>query len=381
MGSEHSAPGPPRAEGEAPVDRSLDPVLRRRLRAAADADGFLPFDRFMEISLYDPGQGFYDRSATRLGREGDFYTASHVHGLFGATLAAHFEAIRRAEGSPSQFSIVEVGPGDGTLASDIRSALRPSSTPGAAWKYILVERSATLRAAIEARFGSPQPDEVPWQFAPSVSTAGPFRGILLANELLDAFPFRRLQKSEGGWAELGVTIPLEGPLRSEVREPSRTDLPAGLPAVAPVGSVLEVSPAMESWIRELADHLAGGRAVLIDYGVEEEALLSRGGAGTLEAIREHRSVDPLSRPGTADISAWVNFSRVRRSAKSAGLKETFYGPLSEALVQWGIDDVRARLEVGQNAVEATKLRLAQKSFLFGFGTFKVLELSPPSASA
>ncbi|MGA7860893.1 MAG: SAM-dependent methyltransferase [Thermoplasmata archaeon] len=366
---------------ETPLDRSVDPVLRRRLRAAADEEGFLPFDRFMEISLYDPGRGFYDRATTRLGREGDFYTAPHVHGLFGATLAEHFRQIRRTEGSPSWFPIVEVGPGDGTLAGDIRAALRRPPAEAAGWEYILVERSAALRAAIEARLGRAEPGEIPWRFAPSLGSAGPLRGIVLANELLDAFPFRRLLKTDGGWAELGVIVPPEGPVRSEVRGPGRTDMPADLPTDAPAGTVLEVSLTMEAWIRELADHLAAGRAVLIDYGVEQEALLSRGGTGTMEAIREHRSVDPLSRPGTADISAWVNFTRVRRAAEVAGLQETFYGPLSEALMAWGLDDVRAQLETGADPVEAVKLRLAQKSFLFGFGSFKVLELSPRGTSA
>jgi len=363
------------------MDRSVDPVLRRRLRAAADAEGFLPFDRFMEISLYDPGRGFYDRAATRLGREGDFYTAAHVHGLFGATLAAHFRQIRRSEGSPPRFPIVEVGPGDGTLASDIRTALQHPPAEAAGWDYILVERSAALRTAIEARLGRTEPGEVPWRFAPSLGSVGPLRGIVLANELLDAFPFRQLLKTVAGWAELGVIVPPEGPVRSEVRGPGRTDMPADLPTDAPTGTVLEVSLGMEAWIRELADHLAAGRAVLIDYGVEQEALLSRGGTGTTEAIREHRSVDPLSRPGTADLSAWVNFTRVRRAAEAGGFQETFYGPLSEALMAWGLDEIRTQLEMGTDSVEAVQLRLAQKSFLFGFGSFKVLELSPRGASA
>jgi SAM-dependent MidA family methyltransferase len=371
-------PAPPNSPGdsEPSSDRSVDPVLRGRLRSAADPEGFLPFDRFMEISLYEPGRGFYDRSTTRLGREGDFYTAAHVHGLFGATLAAHFRQIRQTEGNTAGFPIVEVGPGDGTLAADIRAALRRPAAPATGWEYVLVERSASLRSAIESRLGAVVPGDVPWRFAPSLASAGPLRGIVLANELLDAFPFRRLQKTDQGWAELGVVIPPDGPVRPGLLAPGRTALPADLPPGAPAGAVLEVSPTMEGWIRELADHLTGGRAVLVDYGVDESVLLSKGPAGTMEAIRDHRPVDPLSRPGTADISAWVNFTRVRRVAQSAGLRETFYGPLSEALLSWGLDEVRAQLEQAADQVEAVKLRLAQKSFLMGFASFKVLELAP-----
>jgi NADH dehydrogenase [ubiquinone] 1 alpha subcomplex assembly factor 7 len=377
MGPDDSDRPSPRRNGEPSIDRSVDPVLRGRLRAAADPEGFLPFDRFMEISLYEPGRGFYDRSTTRLGRAGDFYTAAHVHGLFGATLADHFRQIRQVEGNPPGFPIVEVGPGDGTLAADIRTALRRLPASAADWEYILVERSAALRSAIEARLGAAVPGDVPWRFAPSLASAGPVGGIVLANELLDAFPFRRLQSTGPGWSELGVIVPPDGPLRPGVLAPGRNGLPADLPSNAPVGTVLEVSPTMEGWIRELADHLTGGRAVLIDYGVDEEVLLSRGPAGTIEAIRDHHPVDPLSRPGTADISAWVNFTRVRRAAHAAGLRETFYGPLSEALLSWGVDEVRAQLEAEADQVEAVKLRLAQKSFLMGFASFKVLELTPP----
>jgi NADH dehydrogenase [ubiquinone] 1 alpha subcomplex assembly factor 7 len=364
-----------------PSDRSVDPVLRRRLRVVAEKDGFVSFERFMEISLYNSGRGFYDRAGARLGREGDFYTAAHVHELFGATLAEHFQEVRRQEGSPSPFPIFEVGPGDGTLSSDIRTALARSPGGPFGWEYVLIERSVTLRTAIETRLGRPGPTEVPWRFAPSVASEGPVRGIVLANELLDAFPFRRLLKTDHGWSELGVLVHSEGPLQAAGRAPERTDEPADLPPDARPGTVLEISPSAEAWIRELADHLVGGRAVLIDYGAEEEFLLSRGGAGTLEAIREHRPVDPLSRPGSADLSAWVNFTRIRRLAKAAGLQETFYGPLSEALVRWGIDDVRAKMVARVDSVEAVKLQLAQKSFLLGFGTFKVLELSRRSPSA
>lgn len=381
MGPDDPVPTPAGPVGGASRDSSVDPVLRRRLRAAAEGDGFLPFDQFMEISLYDPGRGFYDRTSTRLGREGDFYTAAHVHGLFGATLASHFQQIRSSEGSPRRFPIVEVGPGDGTLAADIRTALRTGRVRDTGWEYVFVERSAALRAAIETRLGPPSPGEMPWRFSPSVASEGPFRGILLANELLDAFPFQRWVKRAAGWAEMGVLVPSEGAIRTEVRTPERTRLPDGLPSDAPDDTVLEISPAMESWIRELGDNLAGGRALLIDYGDEEGALISRGRGGTLEAIRDHRSVDPLSRPGTADISAWVNFTRLRRAAHLAGLEEGFYGPLSEALIAWGIDEVRSRMEADAGPVESTKLRLAQKSFLFGFSTFKVLELTPGRRSA
>jgi SAM-dependent MidA family methyltransferase len=374
MGPNDRASSSALAGGAAPDD-PVDPLVRQCLRRAADENGFLRFDRFMEISLYEPGSGFYDRPATRLGREGDFYTAAHVHELYGATLAAHFREIRASEGSPPRFPIVEVGPGDGTLAFDVGAALDITRKDEQDWEYILVERSAKLRGAIEARLGR-APGGISWRFAPSLAAEGPLRGIVLANELLDAFPFRRFVRTKSGWAEIGVAVPEEGPLRTETQPPGWSNLPEGLPGTFPTGAGFEVSLAMEAWIREVADHLVGGRLLLIDYGTEEDALGARGETGTTGAIREHRSVDPLSRPGTADISAWVNFTRLRRAARAVGFREIFYGSLAEAMIVWGIDQVRQRLATGTDSTEAVKLQLAQKSFLVGFSSFKVLELSP-----
>ena len=120
-----------------------DPVLLRRLRAAAGPEGRLSFDRYMEIVLYDPGHGFYDRSGTRLGRAGDFYTAAHVHQLFGATLAAHLRELHSASQDRDRWSIVEVGPGDGTLAADVLTAL--GRHDGAAEELSLIHISEPTR--------------------------------------------------------------------------------------------------------------------------------------------------------------------------------------------------------------------------------------------
>ena len=380
MGQETPGFPGPSGKNDSPPEPAGDPVLRQRLRAAADSDGFLPFERYMEIALYDPERGFYDRAATRLGRSGDFYTASHVHALFGATLARHAEEIRASAGWPTPFPVVEVGPGDATLAWDIRNVLADSAR-AAGWEYVLVERSGSFRSRMGARLGPPGHGPVPWRLAPSLSALGPVRGLVLANELLDAFPHRRLQRTGDGWKELGVLVPAQGPLRLVRRTPGAGRVPPGMPDDAPNETTMEVSPGAESWIRELADHLTDGRAILIDYGDEEAALLSRGSGGTLEAIRGHRSVDPLVEPGTVDLSAWVNFTRIRRAASQAGLVEMFYGPLSEALIRWKIDEVRAKMESKADSVEAVKLQLAQKSFLIGFSSFKVLELAPPGPSS
>lgn len=366
---------PPAATADPAVPPG-DSVLRRRLRDASDATGYLPFDRYMEMVLYDPDQGFYDRTGTRLGRAGDFYTAAHVHRLFGATLAAHLRELRGRSGDRGHWAIVEVGPGDGTLAVDILLSLEAGGEEASGWEYILVERSPVLQAQARQRLSRAEV-HIPWRFASSLAGLGPVNGVILANELLDALPVRRFQRTAEGWAELGVTVPETGSLAWATRPVPPDAVPSRLPSVAPPGSVLEISPTIDAWMREVADHLADGRAILIDYGDEEPALLSRAPSGTLEAIRSHQPVDPLSRPGTADLSCWVNFTRTRRAAETAGLREVSYLPLRAALVDWGLDRVRRSESADADPVEMVKLQLAQKSFLLGFENFQVLELEPP----
>ncbi len=372
-------PTAPDPVGEAPGPPA-DAVLLRRLRRAAGLDGYLPFDRYMEIVLYDPGHGFYDRGSTRLGRAGDFYTAAHVHRLFGATLARHLAELRRRAHPRGVWAVVEVGPGDGTLAADILEALDHLEGDDRSWEYVLVERSPALQAQARERLEATR-SRIPWRFVPSLASLGPVRGVVLANELLDAFPVRRLRRTPEGWAEMGVHVAAEGPLTWAVRGLPPESAPPSLPLDASEGTVLEVSPTAEAWIREVADHLAEGRALLIDYGDDEDALVARVPSGTLEALRSHRSVDPLSHPGTADLSSWVNFTRVRRAAASAGLSEVSYTALRDALLAWGLDQVRGEESASAEAVDAVKLQLAQKSFLLSFETFRVLELSAEPSHA
>ncbi|HKV90734.1 MAG TPA: SAM-dependent methyltransferase, partial [Thermoplasmata archaeon] len=150
-------------------------AVQARLRAAA-GDGVLRFDRFVEIALYSPG-GFYDSAALPLGTEGSFYTAAHTTPLFGATLARRLAAERERLGVGSPFRVVELGPGDGTLALDAARALPPG---GARWEWTFVERSARLRTLLADRIareagGTP----VTFDFMDALSARGTFAGAVV----------------------------------------------------------------------------------------------------------------------------------------------------------------------------------------------------------
>ncbi|MCI4361508.1 MAG: SAM-dependent methyltransferase, partial [Thermoplasmata archaeon] len=325
--------GPPDGEG-ARLARVAEAIRRR-----ADADGFVPFDEFQAVALYAPGDGYYEAPGRILGAQGDFYTAAHASPVFGDTVAARivqeFERLER----PGRFRVVELGPGDGTLARTILERIGPALGSAGEWEYVLVERSASLRdLAIDRLRASAWQAHV--RAATSLAADGQFVGVVIANEFFDALPARRLRFGHGEWKEMGVRwredrfVGATGDLRPIVGPP--------IPPSAADGAILEFSPAADGYVRELSDHLAAGAALVLDYGTLETELLERHPPGTLQAIRGHRMLDdPLERPGSADLSVFVDFSRLRASAGGVGLGETFFGSQAEALGRWGFESALA----------------------------------------
>jgi SAM-dependent MidA family methyltransferase len=351
------------------VANGPDEVVRR-LRAEA-GEGILRFDRFVETALYSPG-GFYDSDAPPLGREGSFYTAAHVTPLFGAALGRRLRREQERIGEGRAFRVVEVGPGDGTLAFDVARTL-PSSGPR--WTWTFVERSRSLRSALEARVRSDAAGlPVDFDFSDSVGERGTFDGAVVANEFLDALPFRRVVRRSGEWVELGVRWTGERFDWADDGAPAR--IPGEPLPSADDGTRYELLERAEGFVREVADHLADGVAIFLDYGADTEELLRGHPMGTLAALRGHRTTDPLDLPGSSDLSAFVDFARIRSSAARAGLVERAFRRQAEALGDWGFGELlEAAVASAEGAEAVVRLRLAAKNLLFGFDTFRVLELA------
>ncbi len=365
--------------GLPPEDPDRRAALLAHLRAAADPDGFVPYDRFLDLALYSDDAGFYSRPGPVLGTSGDFYTAAHVHPLFAETIAARALEIRGRLDGPAPFRLVDLGAGDGTLVAGIARVLAGRGERG--WEVTVVDRSERLRETARARATEAVGDsELPVRAASSVAELGPFAGVVVANELFDAQPVRRLRREGGGWRELGVRVE-EGRLR-ETTSPIVPPVPGPALGEAPDGTVVEVSPAGEAIVRELADHLELGAAILLDFGMDEEELRRGHPSGTLAAVHHHVDADdPLGAAGRADLSTFVNFTRLRSVAQTAGLVELAYQRQAEALGRWGFSE---RLAEGVRAAASpeaeVRLRLAAKNLLFGFDRFRALELASRSAA-
>ncbi len=318
------------------------------------------FDRFMEEALYHPERGYYE-SLTSLGREGDFYTAPAFHPLFAWTLARWVTPFLERFREPV---VVEGGAGLGDLADHALDYWRREHPAlYQRLRYVIVERSAHLRALQEERLQSHPP--VRWEEVPP-----PYRGVFWANELLDALPVRVFRRgvsgAEADWEELFVD---PGPPPREVWRPV-TAPPEMLARVPHATRRVELAPGLEAVLETLLRPMEEGVGILVDYGEEETALWTRYVEGTLQGYRGHRVVDPLERPGHTDITAFVNFSEVQRVLRRMGFALLPLMTQERFLFRAAIHEA---LEVflKQHPDEAMRARLALKTLLLNFPTYRV----------
>src|SRR5208283_6089884 len=177
------------------------------LRRASDTDGFVPFDRFMEVALYGEGVGFYTREGSPFGPEGDYYTAAHASPLFGRTIAERVRSVVAETPPGPPFRVLEIGPGDGTLGEGVLNGLAQDRAVAERVEYVLVDRSPALSVRAYERVSTAGRSlGIPVTAAGGVGADGPFQGVVLANEVLDAQPARRLLWDGERWQEVGVRL-------------------------------------------------------------------------------------------------------------------------------------------------------------------------------
>ncbi len=278
----------------------------------------------MELCLYHPEYGYYESPDRQIGKDGDFYTSISVGPVFGELLGWQIANWLRTELSPP-FQILECGAHDGQLASDILSFLRRHA-PNVfqQTRYLILEPSPTRRTRQQARLQS-EFDEVDWISSWEAAPSRGIQGVVLSNELLDAFPVDQLSwdAETRRWFEQRVVRTAEG--FAFARGEEATDappLPGNLLKVLPDGFTFERADAASDWWRKAANSLRKGRLIAIDYGFETQEFLSPSRCdGTLRAYRGHRqSEDILASPGQQDLTSHVNFSELIAAGQSCDLR-------------------------------------------------------------
>ena len=306
---------------------------------------------FMDLVLYAPHVGYYARAARRSGRAGDFFTSVDVGPLFGELLevqiAEMFRLLQTSDFRLHTFDLVEAGASDGRLAADIlRAAKRRDPALYEALRLHLVEASAKARATQAATLA----DVGGCLASSSPELPESFEGVLIANELLDAFPVHQVVMREDGLREVYVATRSAEASRSSGGDDPGTrgfsrasmttvDDPLSTPALQQYLDALDIrlEPGWRAeinlraidWMRDAARRLRRGFIVLIDYGHEARELYSAGHAGgTLTTFAQHRSAGPESATGVPswlrdageqDLTSHVDFSSVRAAAEAEGM--------------------------------------------------------------
>ncbi|HET7169316.1 MAG TPA: SAM-dependent methyltransferase [Candidatus Limnocylindrales bacterium] len=318
-------------------DVGQDDALLERIRTEIRRDGPMPFARFMDLALYDPAGGYYRSPEARPGRGGDFLTAPELDPIFGASLAVAVADVWDRLGRPDRFVVREHGSGDGALAEAILSAA--GSMPlGVALRYQAVEvdprRVERLRERLAAA-GLADHLESP--------DAGPFDGVVLGNEILDALPVHRVRQRAGRLREVAVAVAADGSLVETEIEPSSPALAARLVAEGITlvdGQTADICLALDDWIEAASAPLRRGLLLLIDYGAPASELYDpiRRRDGTLRAYVRHRvHDDPYRHVGRQDLTAHVDVTAVERAAASVGLTSLGSTTQAEALMGLGIE--------------------------------------------
>jgi SAM-dependent MidA family methyltransferase len=331
---------PPLAPDESEHSARVAARIRDELVAAG---GWLPFARYMELALYAPGLGYYSAGARKFGRDGDFVTAPEISPAFARCVATQCADVLAALGGGA---IVELGAGTGSLAAGILPALaREGRLPE---RYGVLELSADLRERQRASVAKLPPElaaRVEWLDALPPA----FRGVLLANEVLDALPVERFRRTAEGVEQLGVGLASASngvPRFESVARPASRELHDAVVALEeslgqrlPAGYESELCLGLHDWLAAVTAPLSAGLALFVDYGVARADYYApdRHG-GTLACHYRHRRLDdPYARVGLQDLTAWVDFTRAAEAALAAGLEVAGYTTQAHFLLGSGFD--------------------------------------------
>lgn len=284
--------------------------LQSFLRTKIAKDGPMGIDAFMGFVLGAPDIGYY-MNRDPLGLNGDFTTAPEISQMFGEMIGAWLADIWAQHGSPSDFILLELGPGRGTLMADIlRTCAKVSGFTDAAHIH-LVEISPVLKAKQRETLSAL---DVHWHDGiESLPAHMPI--FFVANEFFDALPFKQFIYKGGKWAERLVDCRNDSFVFTE--QMVMLDPLEGVNLSLPEeGKIFELSRARQNVMADLAQKLKvqKGAGLVIDYGH-----LKPGYGNTFQALRSHEYADPLKDVGQSDLTSHVDFYALSEMAKAQGV--------------------------------------------------------------
>ncbi len=330
--------------------------LEAEIRSRIESEGPLSIADYMMLCLTHPEHGYYTSNhpiggrGSSTSRGGDFITAPEVSQMFGEMIGVWCMEVWQALGEPNPFTLVELGPGRGTLMRDllrVATAL-PGFLPAA--EIHLVEISPTLSEQQSLLLSQTQ---ITWISDMSALPDQP--AIIIGNEFLDTLPFRQWVKAGNLWHERAVgetEDQLTFTTRAATLQPDL--LPAGH-LQKPEGTIFETAPAREAVTARIAELLSrqNGAALFIDYGHVES-----GFGDTFQALKDHSFADPLEAAGTADLTSHVDFAPLARTAREVGCIVPPTTTQGEFLLTLGLLERAGNLGSGRGESIQNQLRQA-----------------------
>lgn len=347
--------------------------LMPHLHRLIAAQGPISVAQYMAETLGNPEHGYYTTGAP-FGTKGDFVTAPEISQMFGELIGAWCADVWLQMGQPRPFSLVELGPGRGTLMSDALRATRGAEGFVDAVDLHLVEISPVLRRQQADALAAHRPT---WHDALDSVPDGPV--IVVANELFDALPVHQFQFVGGHWRERLIDVDEAGGRLRFVLGPAATEGSGSEAAKSderppPPNAIREDCPSGRALIERIGCRIKtqGGAAVVVDYGYDRP-----GYGDTLQAVRKHQPIDVLATPGEADLCAHVDFVALVDAAR--GTDVTVWGPVTQGrfLKTIGIEaraDALKQAEPGQSGeIDAAVARLTETEQMGSL--FKVLAMT------
>lgn len=341
---------------------ALQKIIAQRIELA----GPMGLQEYMAHALYHPQHGYY-RTRDPLGTRGDFTTAPEISQMFGELIGAWVAAMWAKMGHPMPFTLLECGPGWGTMMADMLRVMRGVPGFAEAARIYLLEVSPTLKEKQRAML---RDYPVTWvETFSDVPQDAPV--IIVGNEFWDAFPVQQFVRQDDAWREVMVGARRDGALFLT----HRPAMAFGGKENAAQGFVWERSESACALFREMGARVKrqGGAMLFIDYGYEQAS-----GRSTVQAVKAHARHDILHTPGEADITAHVDFGAMKAIATECGL--SVFGTISqgEFLRRLGIEQRKERLAAGatqaqQDALSAALERLTGRQHMGDL--FKVMAVS------
>jgi len=361
------------------------PELVAMIRNEIKQNGPIPFAHFMEWALYHPEYGYYLSPGEKIGLKGDYYTSSSVHPIFGHLIAKQLiQLITTLRDFGKEITLVEMGAGKGSLCHDILHFIQKADPSlFKSLQYIIVEKSTRFATQQKERLQPLFPDQVRWEkHLPSGLT-----GVILSNELVDAFSVHRLVVHQGSLQEVHVDVekdhfverllPLSTPALSDYLQKLGVEISKMVR--------IEVNLAALDWMREVGQALDQGYVLTIDYGYPADQLYTQSRPqGTFLCYYGHTAHDnPYLHIGEQDMTAHVDFTSLEQTGREVHLMPIGFTDQAHFLIGLGITNEMERLAKRmEESDEMHRQFLAMKELISSMGkTYKVFlqgkNVSPP----